>query len=120
MVMGVIGLILIFMPDETLQFVDQAPNEIFSLVLQLMGALYLGFAILNWMAKNIIIGGIYAKPLSLGNFANFLIGGLTLAKVGTNGKPIAMCFWILAGVYLTLAVAFGFISFTSPKLKVND
>ena len=119
-VMGIIGLILIFMPNETLQFLNQEQNGVLALILQLMGALYFGFAILNWMAKNVLIGGIYAKPLSLGNFTNFLIGGLTLIKIVMNDNSTAIYIWILTMLYVVFAAAFGLVSFTSPKLEAKD
>lgn len=119
-VMGIIGLILIFMPNETLQFLNQEQNGVLALILQLMGALYFGFAILNWMAKNVLIGGIYAKPLSLGNFTNFLIGGLTLIKIVMNDNSTAIYIWILTIFYVVFAAAFGLVSFTSPKLEAKD
>ncbi len=118
--MGAMGFILIFMPNETLQTLNQTPNEILALIIQLMGALYFGFAILNWTAKDVLIGGIYAKPLSLGNFINFFIGGLTLVKVITNEHSTTKYIWILTIMYIVFAVAFGIVSFTSPKLKAKE
>lgn len=119
-VLGVMGIILIFMPKEILQMFSQTPNEGLALIIQLMGALYFGFAILNWMAKNVLIGGIYAKPLSLGNFINFFIGGLTLIKAVISGDITIIYVWILTALYLFFAVAFGIVSFTSPKQKTKE
>lgn len=119
-VMGAIGLTLTFMPTEILRFLNQEQNGTLALVLQLMGALYIGFAILNWTAKNVLIGGIYAKPLSLGNFINFFIGALTLIKVVMNGGATAIHSWILTILYVAFATAFGYVSFTGPKIKAGD
>lgn len=115
--MVIMGLILIFMSNETLQFLNQEQNDVLALILQLMGALYFGFAILNWMAKNVLIGGIYAKPLSAGNFTHFFIGGLTLIKIAINGNSTVIYIWILTILYIVLAAGFGLVSFSSPKLK---
>jgi hypothetical protein len=119
-VMVIMGLILIFMPNETLQFLNQEQNDVLALILQLMGALYFGFAILNWMAKNVLIGGIYAKPLSAGNFTHFFIGGLTLIKIAINGNYTVIYIWILTILYIVLAAGFGLVSFSSPKLKAKN
>ncbi|MCL4278863.1 MAG: hypothetical protein KJZ60_04145, partial [Ignavibacteriaceae bacterium] len=62
-VMGIIGLLLLFMPGETFILLGQPTIDALLPFMQLAGSLYLGFAILNWMAKTILIGGIYAKPL---------------------------------------------------------
>jgi len=118
-IMGIIGFFLTFMPNETLTFLNQDPTDILTFILQLMGALYFGFAILNWMAKNVLIGGIYAKPLCLGNFVNFLMGALTLIKLAINGSLSAIYFWILTILYILFAIAFGFVSLTNPNLKEN-
>ena len=40
----------------------------------------LPFAMLNWMAKGVIIGGIYSRPIVIANLAHFLIGDLELIK----------------------------------------
>lgn len=116
-IMGIIGFFLTFMPNETLKFLNQDPTDILTFILQLMGALYFGFAILNWMAKNVLIGGIYAKPLCLGNFVNFLMGALTLIKLALNSSLSAAYFWILTIFYILFALAFGFVSFINPNLK---
>lgn len=118
--MGIIGIILNFLPEETIRALDQPPSETSILILQLMGALYFGFAILNWMAKNVLIGGIYAKPLSLGNLVHFFVGGLTLLKIILSHSTASMYVWILTILYLTFALAFGFVSFTSPNLKSKE
>ena len=60
--MGLIGIVLTFMPDEVLKILEQVPNTTLTLSLQLTGALYFGFAITNWMAKTVLLGGIYARP----------------------------------------------------------
>ena len=82
--MGLIGITLTFIPDEVLKTLGQTPTSTLNLFLQLTGALYFGFSITNWMAKTVLIGGIYARPLSIGNFSHFLIAGLALIKVSMN------------------------------------
>lgn len=118
--MGIIGIIFTFMPDEILHFLFQESNVLSKLVLQITGALYFGFAIVNWTAKNIPIGGIYAKPLSLGNFTHFFIGAVTLLKVTAKGDVSTFPLWVFTVAYIAFAVAFGFVSFTSPKLETQN
>jgi hypothetical protein len=60
-----------FLPQEILARFESAPDWFPILVVQVAGALYLAFAILNWMARGNLIGGIYASPLALGNFMHF-------------------------------------------------
>lgn len=82
--LGLIGLLCVFAPHEILLYCRLEESEIFELIIQILAALYLGFALLNWTAKANLIGGIYSKPVSLGNFLHFLIGGITLSKYFFN------------------------------------
>lgn len=78
--MGLIGIALSFMPNEFLEILGQMQNETLNLILQLTGALYFGFAMTNWMAKAVLIGGIYSRPLSIGNFSHFFCCGTCSCK----------------------------------------
>jgi hypothetical protein len=69
---------------------------------QLHGAALLGFAFTNWMAKESRMGGIYNRPLAIGNLAHFAIGALALLKAAV----------LVAGaVYALFALAFGVVAF---------
>src|SRR5689334_14894664 len=76
--LAIAGLVLVFAPAETLAKIG-APPSLLPFV-QMMGALYLGFAIADWTAKDSVIGGIYGRALALGNLVHFLVGALSLAK----------------------------------------
>lgn len=112
--MGLIGIALSFMPSEVLEILGQVPNEILTLTLQLTGALYFGFAMTNWMAKAVLIGGIYSRPLSIGNFSHFFIGGLTLVKVLLNGNTSSTYIFTLTIIYGLFAFLFGYVLFRHP------
>jgi len=112
-VMGAAGILLIFIPDEISHFANLSESA--PLLLQILGALYFGFAMLNWTAKANLIGGIYSRPVAIGNFTHYLIGALTLIKLvlhSTNGIFI----WVCAIVYLIFALLFGWIFFANPTL----
>ncbi len=66
--LAVLGLATSYMPQEVLGLHGTVPDTPTLLLVQMAGALYLGFAILNWTARGILIGGIYARPVALGNF----------------------------------------------------
>ncbi len=70
------GLTLTFLPEEIIDLAGAPSSKTFLLILQILGALYFGFALLNWMAKGSTIGGVYNRPISIANFTHFLIGGL--------------------------------------------
>ena len=71
--MALLGLAASFLPHEIFSFVGSQPSGFPVLIIQVAGALYLAFAILNWMAKGVTIGGIYSRPIALGNFMHFAV-----------------------------------------------
>ena len=74
------GVCALFAPDLIARWAGASPSGPLLALIQLMGALYFGFALMNWSAKESAIGGIYARPVSLGNFAHFFIGTLLLTR----------------------------------------
>lgn len=115
-IMGLIGIIATFLPKEILIVLGQTPTQILSVVIQIIGALYFGFAFLNWMAKSVLIGGIYSRPLCIGNFAHFLIGGLALLKFILKSRLENYYLICLMIVYLLFAVAYGVVFQRTPKI----
>ena len=115
--MGLIGIALSFMPNEVLETFGQMPNETLTLILQLTGALYFGFAMTNWMAKAVLIGGIYSRPLSIGNFSHFFIAGLALVKTSFNSNTTSTYIFGLTVIYVLFAILFGYVLFTHPIKK---
>jgi hypothetical protein len=112
--LGVLGLIASFMPQEILARYGTPSSALDILLIQVAGALYLGFAILNWMARDILIGGIYARPVALGNFLHFAVVTLTLWK--SIGGGALRGHEIIAGaiVYSVFAAWFGLVLFGHP------
>jgi hypothetical protein len=79
-VMGIAGLVATFAPLEVLTAIAGPVNGPLPVLVQLMGALYIGFAMANWVAKDNAIGGIYSRPLSMANCVHFFAGALALLK----------------------------------------
>ncbi|HKI78898.1 MAG TPA: hypothetical protein VKA26_10175 [Ignavibacteriaceae bacterium] len=112
--LAIIGICFIFIPGELIAFL-KLPDEIYlQVIFQLTGALYLGFAILNYMARGNIIGGVYSRPLALANFTNFFVGGMALIKSAFR-SPDLLALWILSLFYLVFAILFGLVLFRHPK-----
>jgi hypothetical protein len=116
--MAAAGLVLSFLPAETLVAAGQDPDPLLVVFLQVTGALYLGFAILNWSARGILIGGIYARPVGMGNFLHFAVVAATLVKAAMT-LPSAPMF-VFAGVYTVYAVWFALVVFTSPVRRAEQ
>ncbi|RZL44122.1 MAG: hypothetical protein EOP00_21205 [Pedobacter sp.] len=108
--MCLIGIGCTFAPEEILSRAGLQIQELSTLLIQVLGALYLSFAILNWTAKSNLIGGIYSKPVSLGNFLHFVLVTITLGKYYSNHLSDTLLIMPLT-IYFVFAVAFGLVSF---------
>lgn len=111
--LGLVGLAASFLPQEILAWAGVSPAPFAVVLVQVLGAVYLGFAFLNWMAKGILIGGIYARPVALGNFFHFAVATVVLVKaiLGGGASPVLLA---IAVPYAILAAWFGLVLFTSP------
>ena len=112
--LALIGLTLTFLPEEIMEFAGVPSSKTVQLILQILGALYFGFAMLNWMAKGSTIGGIYNRPISIANLTHFLVGALALIKGLMNNPDLPFVIWILTGLYSIFAVLFGFLFSRNP------
>ena len=110
LVLGAVGLAATFLPQEILAGAGAPSVPAAVVIVQIVGATYLGFAFLNWMAQGNAIGGVYSRPVAVANFGHFTIGGLALLKSGLmtqNALPM------LAGgaVYVVFAALFAYVAF---------
>ena len=94
----------------------QQPNFALSLLVQLLGALLCAFAATNWMSRENMIGGIYNRPLGVGNVTHFTVGALTLIKVLMAGHVNAPLI-AAAVIYSLLAIAFTRVVFFWSPVK---
>jgi hypothetical protein len=115
LILAIAGICALFMPDVLLSMQGVVVTEAASVLVQLMGALYFGFAIMNWTAKDSAIGGIYARPVSLANFSHFFSGALLLAKnLFVGFSPLML---IVTLVYIVFAAWFYWLVFRATGLK---
>ena len=116
--MGVAGVILSFLPHEISGYLHLTAGTIVDvLILQILGALYFGFAMLNWTARANLIGGIYSRPVAIGNLAHFIIGALALLKGYSSSFELIVL--IMAMVYSGFAISFVMIFFIHPVKDKN-
>ncbi len=108
--LGGAGLLASFAPQELLILLGSPATGPAPILVQLMGALYFSFALVNWTAKDNIIGGIYSRPVSLGNLAHFVMGALALAKYQSSEWDNRIMIVLLA-VYAVFAILFGWLVF---------
>ena len=116
LILGLAGVFALFAPDALLYTQGSAPTGIASVLVQLMGALYFSFALMNWTAKDSAIGGIYARPVSLANFSHFFSGMLLLLKYQLSNEINLFVVAALV-VYAVYAVCFYWLVFRATGLK---
>lgn len=103
-----------FLPQEILVHQGADAAGIPVLAVQAAGALYLGFAMLNWGARGNVIGGIYSRPVAAGNFMHFTVLAVALLKELMQGRtsPVLLAVTV---TYVLFALGFGFVLFTRPR-----
>ena len=119
MILALIGISLIFLPNEILDYLELSVSETLQLLMQIIGSLYFALAILNWMSKGSIIGGIYNRPIAMANLAHFVIAGLALIKGILANPSLSYVIWSIAIIYSIFAIFFGIVAFKHPVGENN-
>lgn len=112
-ILAMLGLAASFGPDVLLARVGEPITPMLVLIVQVAGALYLAFAMLDWMARDNLIGGIYSRPVAIGNLVHFMVAGLAMVKAIADTPALRML-WPLALLYAALALCFGVVLFRHP------
>ncbi len=108
--MVIIGMGATFLPQEILGYFGINASGVSVLLVKIIGGLYVGFAALNWMARKNLIGGIYSRPVAVGNFAHFFMVTVILLKHVTDTSYTAV-FSILAIANAIFAISFTYLLF---------
>lgn len=112
--MAAVGLAASFLPQEILVYAGAWDEVVEMALMQILGALYLGFAMLNWTARGNLIGGIYSRPVAIANFMHTGIVTATLAKIlFTNHYSIALL--AVVTVYALFTLWFAAVLFSNPN-----
>ena len=111
---GIIGILLLFLPNEIAEYLNVEPTIISILFLKILSALYLGFGILNWTVKGSLIGGIYNRPIALGNLLHFVVGSIELVKVISNIETHREIIIFLTALYIIFGVLFAYVLKNNP------
>jgi hypothetical protein len=117
LLLGLAGIVLSFFPKEIVTYLNIDTNTLTILLLQMLSALYLGFGILNWMAKDSMIGGIYNKPIAIGNLMHFGVGAIALIKIVFEIEVYIEVVISLTIVYTIFAICFAYVFITNPGIK---
>jgi hypothetical protein len=118
--MAAFGLAATFLPQEIAsRYGAASANAPATLLIQIAGALYLAFAILNWTVRNSPIGGIYNRPVALANVVHFTIAAITLVKLTlthSGSTPFSHSTAVITAtvLYCAFAIWFGLVLTTHP------
>jgi hypothetical protein len=119
MILALIGISLIFLPKEILDYFELSISDTLELIMQIIGSFYFAFAILNWMSKGSVIGGIYNRPIAMANLTHFVIAGLALIKGVLANPSLSYVIWSIAIIYSIFAILFGIVAFKHPVSENN-
>jgi hypothetical protein len=112
LVMGAAGAAGLFLPQEIAVALGVSATGLLPSLLQIHAAMLLGFAMINWMGKDSLIGGIYNRPVLVGNVAHFAIGAITLLKLVVRNTTVPVI--VATAIYVVFAIGFGMLLFRSP------
>ena len=108
--LAALGVSASFLPRELLAQARSPGGWFAEVVIQLAGAAWIAFAAVNWSARGNMLGGIYGRPIALGNFAQFAIGAITLLKNVGSLRDYPALLVVTAG-YALFAIWFGAVLF---------
>ncbi|QYK50360.1 MAG: hypothetical protein KF701_08155 [Anaerolineales bacterium] len=111
--LGTAGVLLSFAPELGLALLGVPASPAALLLVQVVGALYFGFAMLNWMNKDNPTGGIYNRPVVVANLTHFVIAGLAILRLLMDGGQ-APGLWAVGAVYTFFAILFAVTLYTHP------
>lgn len=105
-----LGVLSSFLPREILAHLHSPAGWFPELVIQLAGAGWIAFATVNWSARGNLLGGIYGRPVALGNFALFAIAAITLFKAVAHlrDSPVLLAVTVTSALF---AAWFGYVLF---------
>jgi len=113
LVLAVAGVVLLFASDVVLPHVAPGFPASAAWLGQLLAAAWLGVAVLTWLRRGAILGGIYGRAIVLGNFGLYFISALSLVRVLHNGVA-QLWLWPAFVVSATLALSYGALLLGGP------
>lgn len=110
----------LFAPEEVSASLGASTAHPSSIAIQLAGAGLLGSAVIDWMSRRNRIGGVYARPLALGNLLLFTCTGFSFGRGLADGRLPPLTAGPLCVVSAGLAVAFAWLIFFSDPVGLSS
>ncbi|MBK5187182.1 MAG: hypothetical protein JJD97_02995 [Gemmatimonadaceae bacterium] len=109
-VLGAAAIALILAPELVLARLAIEPTPAVLPLVQLYGAALFGLAMTAWMARTMLLGGIYGRAIVTGGFAHAFTGAFVLVHA-IRATPANAFLWGACALYALLALAFGALMF---------
>jgi hypothetical protein len=107
------GIGLLFAPDVLLPRLLPGFPTAAAWLGQWLGAAWLAMALLNWMLRTVLMGGIYGRPIVMANLVLYVISALSLFRVLWSGRATQGLWFVLAPTAV-FAVAYGALLLRGP------
>ena len=113
------GAITLFAPQELARALEPTANGAVVTAIQASGSGLLGFALLDWMSTGNRIGGIFSRPLAMGNLLLFATAALSVLKSAGAGSlpPPSIGLGALLAI---VAASFVWLAFVHDPLGHRD
>lgn len=112
------GLVISFLPQETGRIFGTASQYGMDLLLmKVIGALFFGLGLINFMSRSSIIGGIYGRPITLGNVMVSLIISGQFVKFNISQDGVGGHLWVVAIIFILITLSFIYLFFKTPATE---
>ena len=107
------GVLLLFAPDEVMPALLPGASSAAQSLGQCLAAAWLAMAVLNWLQRNVVLGGIYGRPIVLANLTLYFVTAASLARpLLAGGMPQSL--WVVFAPAAALALVYAALLFRGP------
>jgi hypothetical protein len=111
--LGAPALVLLFAADDLLPALISSFAGRDAWLGQLVASGWLAIAMLNWLSRNTVIGGIHGRPLVLANLTVYVVIATTMwDATASTARPAVMLAG--SGVAAVMAAAYGWLMMLGP------
>jgi len=112
-VAGVFGLAFVIIPWQVFSLYGPETSDILNYMGQLLGAAFIGFALLSWKARNAAQSDALAAII----FSFFVADsiGFVVALIGQLNNVVNAFGWSTVAIYFLLAAGFGYFQFSKSS-----
>lgn len=108
------GLVLLFAADNVLALIAPGIPASANWIGQVLGGALIALAVMNWLNRTALLGGIYGRSVVLSNAVLYIMTASTMSSAvrGRDHAPVAL--WIVFAIASLLAVVYGALLMRGP------